>query len=387
MDGSEAEIGLFPSGTSTDSNLGPLVLGPEDIHIVGTSDAIVHIEDLMPAQDGAAWVLNSTDPFLVLLSAEGETLRVTGERGGGPGELSWPSTLVRDPSAGTVLVYDVSLGKLIPIAGQPVGGQTLSLVSNSATPIRLNSYEYLWTNNGGRAWIEGTEDGFVFAEPAPGLPWIYSMWSTYVVRHRADGEAERILSTAEVVGDPSTRFPGAQRFLPYPIWTACPNGSLAVYDPSKNLLRRFSATGEPLAEHELPPERRVRMTTERVLATVIPGVLRNRLMVDAPERDVLLEMFKRDYEDRASEFAEVFPEYVHLDCSGRDTLWLQPFDSSSGQMGRGPLWLRVTTEGEMGSVEFPVRFRPMRFHEDRIWGTHTGELDVEYLAWTELVDQ
>jgi hypothetical protein len=129
------------------------------------------------------------------------------------------------------------------------------------------------------------------------------------------------------------------------------------------------------------------MTAERVFTTVYPGVLRNRLMTDPPERDVLYDAFRRDYTDRATEFAAVFPEYVHLNCSGPATLWLQVFDSVSGQLGRGPRWLRVGANGEIGTVEFPPSFRPMRFHEGRIWGTHTGDFDVEYVAWTELGEQ
>jgi hypothetical protein len=190
-----------------------------------------------------------------------------------------------------------------------------------------------------------------------------------------------------VVGDPAERFPGAQRFLPYPIWTACPSGSLALYDPSQNVLRRFSSSGEELGMHELPPERGTRMNAERVFTTVYPGILRNRLMVSPPERDVLQEMFRRDYENRAAEFSTVFPEYVHLDCSAGDILWLQLFDSASGQMGRGPRWLRVTAEGRMGPVTFPPSFRPMQFDRGRIWGMHTGEFEVEYVAWTELPEQ
>lgn len=379
-------LGACVGGESTSGTVGPVVVGQEDIRIVGTSQAIAHIEDVMPLPDGAAWVLNSTAPFLIHLSPEGETVRVAGERGGGPGEFSWPTTLVRDPSSGDVLVYQPTQGWLIPVPNEPAGEQTLSAV-NVSSPIRLNSYEWLWTNNGGRAWIEGTAEGFVFAEPSTGLPWIFSLWSTEVARLGEDGRLERIVSTAEVVGDPSTHFPGVRRFLPYPIWTACPDGSLAVYDPNENVLRRLSATGQEVGSHLLPPERRVSMTAERVFTTVYPGVLRNRLMVDPPERDVLYEMFRRDYTNRASEFAAVFPEYVHLDCSSPDTLWLQVFDSANGQMGRGAKWLRVSVDGEIATVEFPLSFRPMRFDEGRIWGTHTGDYDVEYVAWTELRDQ
>ena len=107
-------------------------------------------------------------------------------------------------------------------------------------------------------------------------------------------------------------------------------------------------------------------------------------MADPPDREVLREMVRRDYERSAGEFAPVFPEFVHLDCDQANTLWLQAFDATAGQMGRGPRWLRVDENGRTGRVEFPDTFRPMRFHGDRVWGVHTGEFDVEHVAWTEV---
>ena len=372
-------------GCSPDTDgLQTRVVSPEEIRVVGTSDAIAYIEDILPVADGAAWVLTSTDPFLVLLSGEGEELRTTGARGGGPGELSWPTTLARDPATEAVVVFDAALGRLLPVDAQAPDSPTFSRASG---PIRLNSYEYLWTNNGGRTWIQGTTRGFVFAEPQLGIPWIPAFWSTEVVRLRPDGETEHIVSTANLVGDPSSRFPGAERFLPYPMWTACPDESLAVYDPNANLLRRLSPDGVELSQHELPPERRELMDAERVFSTVYPGVLRNRLMVDAPGREVLYDAFRRDYTARATEFSDVFPEYAHLTCSRPDTLWLQVFDSSQGQLGRGPRWLKIQGDGDVETVLFPQNFRPMRFQDGRIWGTHIGEFDVEYVAWTELGDR
>ena len=365
----------------SESNDAPLVVSEDDIHVVGTSDVIAYIEDILPAADGSAWVLTSTNPFLVLLSSEGEELRVAGSRGGGPGELSWPTTLARDPATGAAMVFDAALGRFLPVDPTDASGARVVRASDA---IRLNSYEYLWTNNGGRTWIEGTDRGFVFAQPDLGMAWMPSFWSTDVVRLTPDGETEHIVSTADLVGDPELRFPGAERFLPYPIWAACPDQSLALYDPNENVLRRLSADGVEVGVHELPPERRESMTEERVFTTVYPGILRNRLMVDAPERDVLYDMFRRDYTDRIDEFSDVFPEYAHLACSRPDTLWLQLFDPSTGHFGRGPTWLRIQADGAVDSVVFPPSFRPMRFDEGRIWGTHTGEFDVEYVAWTEV---
>ena len=57
----------------SDVSGGPLsVIAETDVHVVGTLDAIARIEDLIPASDGAAWVVNSVEPFLILLSGDGQ---------------------------------------------------------------------------------------------------------------------------------------------------------------------------------------------------------------------------------------------------------------------------------------------------------------------------
>ncbi len=366
--------------------LEPILFTQQDLHIIGTSDTIAGIVDLMPLDDGSAWVLNDTEPFLVRLSPEGELLRAQGIEGGGPGEFFWPSTLVRDEQSGDVWVYEARQGRFVRVEESAAAPLAVALPHDSSGIPRLSSYEYLWMSNGGRTWVRNTGDGFVFARASAAVPWIYSLWSTDVVRLRGDGSYDTVLSTEDVVGSPDTRFPGATRFLPYPMWSACPNGSLAVYDPNRNALRRFTASGDSLTTHDLPPRREVEITPETIFETVHPGVLRNRAWGTRPDADELRRLVRRDYQQRADEFSDVFPEYADLDCVGTDTLWVQPFDTTSGEMGRGPHWLRVTAEGAEGTVEFPPTFRPMRFHGGRVWGVHRGEFDVEHLAWTELPD-
>ena len=366
------------------ADAGPPVLDVVDVQVVGTLDAIAKIEDLVPSSDGATWVINSVDPFVILLSAEGEELRSAGRLGEGPGEFSWPTTFVRNPTSGDLWVYDAALGRLTLVGDHELGGETLSLAEASSGPFRINSYEYLWMSNGGRTWLHGTEEGFVYARPSAELPWIGAFWSTAVTRLSPGQPPEQLVSTADAVGDPRPRFGDAMRFLPYPIWAGCPDGSLALYDPNANALRRFSGEGEASTVHSLPPERSVRVSTERLFSTVYPGILKNRLMANAPERDALFDLLRRDYEAREAEFSEVFPEYVHLDCGPQGMLWLQEFDTGSGQMGRGPDWLRISSGGEVRRVKMPPTFRPMRFADDRIWGVHTDELDVEHVAWARL---
>lgn len=372
--------GCAPASSDDPGRLPPHDIQAGDIHIVGTSDSIAEVVDLMPGNDGSVWMLNNAVPFLVQLSSEGTELTAHGVSGGGPGEFSWPSTLVRTPSTGDIHAFDAGVGSLISVDLE----DRFNFPRGPSGAFRLNSYEWLWMNNGGRTWLRGVGDSLIFARPTNSGPWMHSFWTSEVVRVATDGSEEVLVSTASIVGDSSSRFGGAQRFLPYPLWAACPDGSLAAYDPNRNLIHRFNSDGEPQGTHDLPAERQERVTVDRVFSTVYPGVIRNRLVQETPERDNFYALVKRDYENRADEFASVFPEYVHLDCAPGSTLWLQLFDTSNGDMGRGPAWLRIAEDGTRGEVRFPVSFRPMRFHEGRIWGVSRDDLDVAYAAWTEL---
>lgn len=296
------------------------IVDPADLTIVGTSESIATIVDLMPMGDDSVWVLNNTEPFLVQLSPEGSELRVQGRIGGGPGEFSWPSTLVRDPFSDTVWVYDTVLGQLIATDRSDDRPDVFALPPDSSGRVGMSSHEWLWLNNGGRVWLHASDEGVTYARPQFSSPWIHSLWSTEVVRAGWDGSLEHVAWTAEVVGDSSSRFPGAELLLPYPIWAACPDGSLAVYDPNGNTVRRFAEAGGPLESRALPAERRESVTTDRLFSAVFPGTFRNRQMTVVPERDVFYEMIRRSYEDRIDRFAAVFPEYAHMDCSEDNTL-------------------------------------------------------------------
>lgn len=53
-------------------------------------------------------------------------------------------------------------------------------------------------------------------------------------------------------------------------------------------------------------------------------------------------------------------------------------------MGRGATWLRITDSGVRAEVRFPDDFRPMRFHDGRVWGIHRDDFDVDHVAWVEM---
>ena len=367
------------------------VVPVEAMNIAEPSDRIAQISDIAVADDGTVWVLNTTAPFFMAMSAEGEVLSYRGTRGEGPGEFRAPNNLLRAGLPGYLWAYDSRARRLTRIDG-PEGETEELLVPLSSDP---PSFLVWWEDNpseaGGRRWIGGREDGFLFAHSTGDFEESTSVWDFEVVRLATDSSASILISSADLLGDPATRFGKMRAFLPFPIWTTCPDGSMALYDPLTNSVRRLTADGTEIGSHGLPPERRLEMTMERLWPLFYRVIMAAAEGPDAgglpPDSAMLYEMMKGGIAEEGglSEAAsDVFPEYRSLACGGSDgSLWLQIFDMESRVrwLADGPEWLRIGPDGAIRRIVFPESFSPLRFTDDRIWGSHRDELEIESVAW------
>jgi hypothetical protein len=100
------------------------------------------------------------------------------------------------------------------------------------------------------------------------------------------------------------------------------------------------------------------------------------------------EEMRRRTEEQNREFvsgsAEFFPEYADLRCTPDGTLWLRRFDVTTGRLGHGSDWLRVSADGQQILVALPSAFSAFRIERDGIWGTVRDSLGVESIAWIGL---
>jgi hypothetical protein len=201
---------------------------------------------------------------------------------------------------------------------------------------------------------------------------------------RADGpEVSVSLHTpiADLLGDPASRYGAATILIPYPLWTVCADGAIGLYDPLANTLRRFTDAGEELRAFALPDERQLQMTADLVFE-----MFYRQLAEDVPSARIPgKEEMRRQTEEQNNQFvrgsAESFPEYTDLRCTPDGTLWLRLFDVTTGRLGQGSNWLRVSADGSHTLVALPRTFRTFRIERDRIWGTVRDTLGVESIAW------
>jgi len=368
--------GEGPAAASSDTEMIPA----DSVRVVGTSDVIGHIADVVEGDDGTIWVLNSAEPYFIAMSADGSIGRTWGANGGGPDEFRNPGVLIRQ--GGHVWVYDGRRHAILRIDGTENGVETISIPRDSIPPSGIASTEN--AGSGGRAWIRGVDSGFLMAVGRDRSALLTRLWKANLTLLRDDGRVSVEFAVGDRLGDPTTRYGGAAtQFLPYPLWALCSDGSVAVYDPLRDVIDRVAPGDEVRNSIGLPPERDLEVTLDRAFRMTY------RYMIDQAPPGLVLDsamvygQLEQAWPTLREQVSDVFPEYADLQCSAENTLWLQRFDPDHGMMGRGPEWLRINADG-IRAYSFPESFRPLRFEADRVFGVRRDGFDVESVAWMPL---
>ncbi len=373
--------------TSTRNKDEIVLVAPEQVQELAAPDGLARVLDMEVTTDGRIWVLNSVEPFFTVLSPDGRVERAFGTEGGGPEEYGFPVGLVRGPGPGEVWAYDVprhALRRVGPEADLDLALPPDSFPASSAVSFHGAGFRPA------RPWLEPAPDGIRLARGRPSTdPWSgLRMWRADIHLLRTDDTTARFeprQQVADLLGDPGTRWPGATMFLPYPVWSVCGDGGLALYDPLRNEIRRFTAAGEEREPIALPDERRLALTLERFYGMFD---LEYREQVPASQRVDSTQMrasFERDFPQLAALSADAFPEYADLMCTGEDhMLWLQPFDTESPGLGHGPEWWRFAQDGTRTVFRLPDTFTAFRFRAGRVWGSMVDSLGVPSVAWIDV---
>jgi hypothetical protein len=359
---------------------------PDEVRILATPEGLARVLDVQPAADGRIWVLNSVEPFFVVVAGDGNVERAFGGPGGGPREYGAPQGLVRGPAPGEVWTYDVPRHALRRIG--PEADRDITLPSDSLAQARLVSFQGAGFRPA-RPWMARAPDGILLASGRPSTsPWTgLRLWEADVFLVRTGGPGpvvEARHAIADLVGDPASRYPRATTFLPYPIWTLCGDGGLRLYDPLGNSVRRFDRDGVEHEAFDLPPERRLAITFDRFFGMVYRQYREEGPSPQPSDSARLREAIEGQFLQLASTSADVFPEYADLRCTGEGTVWLEPFDPASIGLGHGPEWWRIAEDGSRTTYHLPPAFTAFRFAEDRIWGTVVDSLGVPSVAWIDV---
>ena len=364
----------------------PVVVAQGQVHVLAAPGVLARVLDLEVASDGRIWILNSVEPFFVVVAPDGRMERAFGATGDGPEEYGFPVGLVRGPTSGEVWTYDVPRHALRRVG--PDAGPDLRLPSDSLPPSSLVSFQGAGFRPA-NPWLAPAAGGILLARGRPSTePWTgLRLWKADVRLIRTDGVAPLVLprqAVADLLGDPAKRWPGATLFLPYPVWAVCRDGGLALYDPLRNALRRFTPGGDEHQPIVLPDERRVALTFDRFF-----GMFDRQYHEEVPasqrvDSAQMRASFKAQFSQLTAMSADVFPEYADLRCVGDGTLWIELFDTGSPGLGRGPEWWRYRSDGSRTVFRLPDGFTAFRFREGRVWGARVDSLGVPSVAWIDV---
>jgi len=375
------------------ADTGPLTLSPSDVHVLGSSDVIGQVRDLEPLPDGSVWLLNSVEPFFVGLDAGGGLIAAHGAGGGGPEEFRMPAGLVAGGVDGDAWTFDFIRHAFIRVSEPDEPWSELPIPRDAIAP---------GTVRGGMSLLSRTvRTGRLGDEII--LPWTTGTMDSGVAAYhmallRADlaaldvrtGRVRDVVGLGDVLEDPSVGFAATDGGMPlwYRLWAVC-GDEVRVYDRVRNELRGFTRDGREVPPVELPAVRLTEVTPLQFARAVFPlrqaevtGAVGSRLSSEDSVR--VLNQMARGLKGEPQQLAAYLPRYVDFRCSDDGTLWMQPIDLELGSLRGGPLWLRITGDGEAREVHLPERFDALRFAPDRIWGIQRDELDVASVAWIGL---
>ena len=230
------------SGDELSDPPGRVVISAADVQVVGAPGALARIVDMEAAGDGRIWVLNSVEPFFVVLGTDGQVHRSFGRRGGGPAEFEDPIELVRGPD-GRIWTFDNLRRAIRPLSDEQT--PDVALPPNW----RVVSFENAGMGMVATApWVQSQGRDMLVARKRPSAPPSGGLgtWHADIYRVGVDSvglEWEQGVAVPDLLGDPGERYPGASILVPFPIWAACGDGTLVLYDPLANTIRRLASDG------------------------------------------------------------------------------------------------------------------------------------------------
>lgn len=352
----------------------------DDLQVMPTPEEVARVVDVQPAGDGRVWLLNALEPFFFVLGPEGAVERRFGARGGGPEEFDDPIGLVRGPS-GQVWTFD-NLRK----AFRPL--------SDTQQPSRALPTDWLTVSFGNAGmgmvatapWLESHGEDFLIARKRPSAPpsGALGIWHADVFRVGQGGGGvtlEPALAVPELLGDPGERYPGAVVLMPFPLWTVCGDGTVGLYDPLSNSIRRFASDGGERASLALEEARNETVTFDRVFGMVYRTFSELRPGGQAPDSLQMRGALQQQFTQAEAAFADVFPEYADLKCTDDGTFWIQPYTVTDGRFARSTEWTRFSPDASRTTISFPDAFTVHRIEGDRVWGVVSNELGVPSVAW------
>jgi hypothetical protein len=337
-------------------------------------DQVTRVRNLvMVDETGEFWILNTGAPHLIKVDPSGKVISSFGLRGPGPNELGYPAAIV-GAGEGWVDVLD-SVRRSVrrfDLLGNEIRSSQVPQLQRSRVMLELEQNSY-----GDQYQVYFDRDRFMFLNFPAGLESTRGYWLARLDQVDRDSlQMTRVIDFSEWFQVHREELQDGLRLLPIPLWTVCPDGSVALYRPFADSVHRIHSDAPSIAIGRAPQ----RLRDAEVLA-FMKGVLE----LEASAGNMALEdvetIVQEVYRRSRDQFGPKAPAYVSLRCDHRHRLWLQRFSTEDHFVGFANDWDVLGPTGDfLSSVTFPPRFRPKIFRDGEIWGVREDTLDVNQIV-------
>lgn len=347
------------------------VVALADLDVTPGSE-FVHVRDVVVDGD-RTWVLDASEPFITRIDGRGSSFLRFGSEGSGPGELvnAWALEVSRPEDDGRVVVWDLGTGRVSAFHEDGALAFSQRIVDSGMSKARRN--------------IRSVTYGDPFRVRKAGNRYVFGRYggSVALTRDLRVGELmgaadPALASTGPVTGlGDATQAPESwqmDELGAVPLWDACADGSLVVWDPGAGVLRWTDSAGRTRREEALPLSARPLSTTD--VERYLRWRARLELGPGADELEIDIAAMART---ERRHFAEVAPIATDLRCGAAREAWLRLFDTSHDPLGHGPSW--ITLGGPSTEIfTFPPAFSPIVFVEDAVVGVLEDPGGLQRLA-------
>lgn len=337
-------------------------------------EEVTRIRDLVPLDGtGDFWILNTGAPHLIKIDSDGTIIATFGEPGPGPDEIGYAMAIVGADDEWVELLDVVRRAvRRFDLTGKEVRSTPLPELQQRRVMLEMENTSY-----GAPFQTSFDGDHFLFLNYPSGLESTRGYWSARLDRvDRGSHRTTAVVDFSEWREDHEEELGEGLRLLPIPLWTACPDGSVAVYRPFADSIFVLGQAGSAIAVERAP--RRLRDEEVMDFARGMLEIEISAGVIRAEDAEPILQAVFRQVRH---EFGPWAPAYVALHCDHRNRFWLQRFSTEDSFVGFADTWDILSPDGApLGAVTFPPRFRPMVFRESGVWGVRADEFDVNQVV-------
>jgi hypothetical protein len=336
---------------------------------------------LSVASDGRIVVFDAQGRHLKVFGVDGKYERTIGGPGGGPGEIGPQGAQLVIAPGDTLVLSDV-------------GNQRVSLYLIDGTFVR--SFGQSFADGFAFRW-ETTDDGRIVTQlrrvAIPGTTTTSDSMDVIVVRHLDGTMGDTLLS---VPSGKSFSFSGGapewNLFVPEPLWALWGDRLLygmnnayrfGVYAPGGKLERVIEKPFTVAPVTEVDQSAFKSLFEEGFRAAGLPA----NMMAQFLDRVHFAPTYPAFGQMLAGPDRTILVQFVKpiSSMSEEDRAGLELTDLQAGAMGSAD-WDFFDSDGRyLGVVTMPVRYQPMRFLGDKIYGIQRDDLDVQYVVVLNVV--